>query len=101
MVVVVGQDGPCKRFSVAIRQQFLIFRVMRSRAPHPCGMPVLEHRVLRMVGFLAECPLGVQGSELASCRSNFLKFVAPVQLPRLNLVEKERFIEEKFQYQVH
>lgn len=37
MVVVVGQDGPCERFSVAIRQQFFIFRVMRSRAPHPCG----------------------------------------------------------------
>lgn len=34
--------------------------------------------------------------ELASYRGNFLKFLPPEQLPRLNLVEKERFIEEKF-----
>ena len=36
----MGQDGPCERLSVAVRWQFLTFRVMRLRAHIHAAMPV-------------------------------------------------------------
>ena len=95
--MVVGPDGPCERFSVAVRGQFSMFRVMRSRAPHPCGDASIGWSIMGSIRW-AFWPkvLRPQVFELASCRGNFLKFLPPEQLPRLNLVEKERFIEENF-----